>query len=111
MTHRFALRRTATAFALPLTAAALLICGPALAADAAAAQSLARQNNCFKCHDVDTKKVGPAWKEVAVKYKGNKDAEAKLIKHLTGGSPDHPTIKARSPDDTTNLVGWILTLQ
>ena len=111
MIDRLAFHRTATAAAFSLAAAALFTCGPALAADAAAAQSLARQNNCFKCHDVDTKKVGPAWKEVAVKYKGNKEAEAKLVKHLTGGSPDHPTIKARSPDDTTNLVGWILTLQ
>ena len=101
-------------------ATALLASGEALGADAAAAQALARQNNCFKCHAIDKKKDGPAWKEVAAKYKGNKDAEAKLYKHLTSGEKakfedgheeDHPIIKAKSPDDTKNLVNWILTLQ
>jgi len=94
--------------------------GAVLAADAAAAQALARQNNCFKCHAVDKKKEGPAWKEVAVKLKSDKDAEAKLYKHLTTGpkvkfedghEEDHPIIKAKSPDDTKNLVAWILSLQ
>jgi cytochrome c len=82
----------------------------AAAADADAAQGLARQNNCFKCHAVDTKKMGPAWKDVAAKYKGNKDAEAKLVKHLTTGPDGHPVIKAKSPDDTKNLAAWILSL-
>ena len=93
--------------------------GAALAADAAAAQALARQNNCFKCHAVDKKKEAPAWKDVAAKLKSDKDAEAKLIKHLTTGpkvkfedghEEDHPIIKSKSPDDTKNLVHWILSL-
>ena len=110
MTDGMALRRNAVAGAIAL-ATGLLATPAALAADAAAAQALARQNNCFRCHDVEAKKVGPAWKEVAVKYKGNKDAEATLVKHLTGGSPDHPAIKARNPDDSKNLVAWILELK
>jgi len=52
--------------------------------------------------------------------KSDKDAEAKLTKHLTTGpkakfedghEEDHPIIKAKSPDDTKNLVQWILSLQ
>ena len=82
----------------------------ASAADAEAAQALARQNNCYKCHAVDTKKVGPAWKDVAAKLKGDKDAQAKLIKHLTTGPDGHPVIKAKSPEETKNLVDWILSL-
>lgn len=105
--------------ALSFFAAALAVPGAALAADAAAAQALARQNNCFKCHAIDKKKEGPAWKEVAAKLKTDKDAEAKLTKHLTTGpkvkfedghTEDHPILKAKSPDETKNLVSWLLSL-
>jgi len=89
---------------------ALLTPIAAAAADADAAQALARQNNCFKCHAVETKKVGPSWKEVAAKLKGDEEAQVKLIKHLTTGPNDHPVIKAKSPEDTKNLVDWILSL-
>jgi len=111
--------RNALCAALSIAVAAMLASGGAFAADAAAAQALARQNNCFKCHAVDKKKEGPAWKEVAAKLKSDNDAEAKLIKHLTTGpkvkfedghEEDHPIIKAKSPDDTKNLVQWILSL-
>jgi len=105
--------------ALSIAVAAMLTPAAAVALDATAAQALARQNNCFKCHAVDKKKEGPAWKEVAAKLKSDKDAEAKLTKHLTSGpkvkfddghEEDHPIIKAKSPDDTKNLVQWILSL-
>ena len=105
--------------ALSIAVAAMLTPAAAVAVDATAAQALARQNNCFKCHAVDKKKEGPAWKEVAAKLKSDKDAEAKLTKHLTSGpkvkfddghEEDHPIIKAKSPDDTKNLVQWILSL-
>lgn len=88
------------------------------AADEEAARSLARQNNCFKCHGVDKKKDGPAWKEVAAKYKGKADAEEKLIHHITSGEKakfedgheeDHKIIKANAAE-TKNLVEWILSL-
>ena len=89
------------------------------AVDEAAAQALAKKNDCFKCHAVDKKKEGPAWKDVAAKMKSDKDAEAKLTKHLTTGpkvkfedghQEDHPVLKSKSPDDTKNLVQWILSL-
>ena len=102
-----------------MAAASLLLPLEAVGADAAAAQALARQNNCFKCHAVDKKKEGPAWKDVAAKMKSDKDAEAKLTKHLTTGpkvkfedghTEDHPIIKSKTPEDTKNLVDWILSL-
>jgi len=97
---------------LSLAAAAMLAPVGAHAADAEAAQGLAKQNNCFKCHAIDKEKVGPAWKDVAAKNKGNKDAEAKIIKHLTAGGSDgkHPVVKAKSPDEVKNLADWILSL-
>ena len=97
---------------LSLAAATMLVPAAALAVDVDAAKELARQNNCFRCHAVDKEKVGPAWKDVAAKLKGNKDAEAMLIKHLTGAGkdPNHPVVKAKSPDDVKNLADWILSL-
>jgi cytochrome c len=105
--------------AASIAAVALLASGEALAADAAAAEGMARQNKCFMCHAVDKKKVATAWKDVAAKYKGDKDAEAKLYTHLTSGpkvkSEDgsemtHPMVKSKNPDDIKNLVAWILSL-
>ena len=46
---------------------------------------LAQSKNCLACHAVDKKLVGPAYTEVAKKYKGNKDAEAMLIKKVING--------------------------
>ena len=112
--------RPSRVVAATLAVGALAFAAGAGAADEAAARGLARQSNCFKCHAIDKKKDGPAWKDVAAKMKGTKDAEAKLYTHLTTGpkvkfedghEEDHPIIKAKSPDDTKNLVGWILTLQ
>jgi cytochrome c len=105
-------RLTKTLATLSFAAAAMLASGGARAVDADAAQGLAKQNNCFKCHAVDKEKVGPAWKDVAAKNKGNKDAEAKIIKHLTAGGSDgkHPVVKAKSPDEVKNLADWILSL-
>jgi len=103
-------RPAAALAAFSFATAALLVPSAAFGADADGAQTLARQNNCFKCHAVDKDKVGPAWKDVAAKYKGKPDAEAKLYTHLTTGPKDHPIVKAKSPDDTKNLVSWILSL-
>ena len=96
---------------LSFAAAAMLAPAAAHAVDADAAQGLARQNNCYRCHSVDKAKMGPAWKDVAAKLKGNKDAQAELIKHLTGkgADPNHPVAKG-SADDVKNLADWILSL-
>lgn len=92
------------------------------AADMDAAKALARTNNCFKCHAISRDKDGPAWNKVAAKYKGNPDAEAKLIHHLTSGEMvkladgsqvHHEIIKTDPANDTAqikNLVDWILSL-
>lgn len=88
--------------------------------DVGAAQTLARQSNCLKCHAVDVKKLGPAWKDVAAKYLGNVGAEDKLYQHVTTGRKAkfedgheeiHPIVKTRDPDRINNLVNWILSLK
>jgi len=60
----------------------------ALAAGAVNAQSgadVARAKGCLGCHDLDKKKVGPAFKDVAAKYKGDKKAEDGLVAKLKEG--------------------------
>lgn len=97
----------------------VLFSASALAADADAAKTLARQSNCFKCHAMEKKKEGPAWHDVAVKYKGKPEAEAKLIHHITSGEKakfddgheeDHAIVKSKDPNQIKNLVDWILSL-
>jgi cytochrome c len=65
-----------------VAAAGLMVAGSAMAAEMPA---LAKKNNCTACHAIDKKVVGPAWAEVAKKYKGQADAEAKLIVKVSKG--------------------------
>jgi cytochrome c len=90
------------------------------AVDVEAAKTLARANNCFKCHGETKEKDGPAYNKVAEKYRGKAGAEEKLIHHLTSGEKvkfadgheeEHKNIKGKaSPDEIKNLADWILSL-
>ena len=77
------------------------------AGQAAAQEALAKSDGCLNCHAVDTKKMGPSFKDVAAKYKGKADAEATLTAKITKGE-GHPATKA-SPDDAKALVKWVLS--
>ena len=95
-------------FAL-MTAAAFV---PALAD-----QALATAKNCMACHAVDKKLVGPAYKDVAAKYTGQKDAVDKLaVKIQKGGSgvwgpvpmPANPQV---SEAEAKKLAAWVLGMK
>lgn len=75
---------------------------------AVAQEDLAKSSGCLNCHAIDTKKVGPAFKDVAAKYKGKADAEATLVAKVSGAK-GHPSVKA-SPDDVKTLVKWVLSM-
>lgn len=75
---------------------------------ASAQEALAKSSGCLNCHAVDTKKMGPSFKEIAAKYKGKADAAAKLETSLTSAK-GHPAVKA-SADDVKSLVKWILAM-
>ena len=75
---------------------------------AGAQEALAKSSGCLNCHAVDTKKAGPSFKDIAVKYKGKADAAAKLETSLASGK-GHPAVKA-SADDVKSLVKWILAM-
>ena len=98
-------------------AAGLSIAGGAQALDNAGAQALMKKDGCDSCHEIDKKLIGPAFRDVASKYKGDKDASIKLqnkVKkggaHVWGDIVMPPNILA-SDADIKALVDWILTLQ
>lgn len=90
----------------------------ALSSNAAfASEQLAKEKNCLACHAIDHKLVGPAYKDVAAKYKGDKSAEAKLATKIQkGGSgvwgaipmPANPQV---SDAEAKTLAKWILSLK
>ena len=94
-----------------------VIVGAALAAPAFANPDLAQKKNCMACHAVDKKLVGPAFKDVATKYAGDKEAVGKLTtKVVKGGSgvwgqipmPANPQV---SEAEAKQLVSWVLGLK
>jgi cytochrome c len=88
------------------------------AVDEAAAQALAKKNDCFKCHAVDKNKKGPSYKKIAAKYKEKKLGEKDAIKQMTtspkvkledGSEEDHKNIDTKDPAELSNLAQWILS--
>jgi cytochrome c len=72
-----------------------------------AQEDKAKAAGCMNCHAVDTKKVGPSFKDIAAKYKGNADAATKLVGEITSGK-GHPAVKA-SAEDVKGIVTWVLS--
>jgi len=99
-------------FALAATGALAVLAAPY---PAAASEALAKKHNCFACHQVSKKVVGPSYKDVAAKYASDKGAQAKLAEKVKKGGvgvwgqvPMPPN--AQVPDaDVQALVKWILS--
>lgn len=92
-----------------------LAAAASLTLPAMADQALATSKNCMACHAIDKKLVGPAYKDVAAKYAGDKGAADKLVaKVLKGGSgvwgpvpmPANPQV---SEAEAKKLVAWVLS--
>ena len=99
---------------------ALLLSPMASAADAAAAEALAKKEGCLKCHAVDKKKEAKSLKEISAKYKGKANAEATIAHHLTSGEKvklddgteeEHKIIKSKDKTEISNMIQWILSLK
>lgn len=96
------------------TAFALLAAGLVAAGSASANEELAKKSACTACHAVDKKLVGPSYKDIAAKYKGQKDAEAKLIEKVkkggvgVWGQVPMPANAAVKDEDIKTLVKWVL---
>ena len=91
-------------FAIALAVAALGFPLAAQAQDTKAGESAIKASGCLKCHSVSAEKDGPSYKAVAAKYKGQKDAAAKLEKFVSGHQGG---VKAK--DQTKNVVAYILS--
>lgn len=93
----------------------LCAAGLALAGPAAADLKLAQKEGCLGCHAVDKKLVGPAWKDVAARYKGDAGAEAKLLKKVREGGKGNWGDIVQPPNTTTSdadlktLVKFVLS--
>ena len=94
---------------------ALALAGTAIALPAQADEALAKKHNCLACHQVDKKAIGPAYREIAKKYKGQNVAanlEQKVKKGGVGvwGQIPMPPNPAVPEGDVKKLVDWILKL-
>lgn len=104
---------------LMLAAGAVFTAGnvnPSIAADAKQAEGLLKKNNCTQCHGIDKKIVGPAYKDVAKKYKGQQGAAAALAKKVKEGGkgvwgpvPMPPNV-GTSEADIKQMIEFILSL-
>ena len=78
----------------------------AAAADEKLAQAEFKEHGCLVCHDVDKKKVGPAYKEVAAKNKGKKTEE--LMASMKS-KPVHKTVLQKTEDPSLKvIIEWVL---
>ena len=111
-----------------LFAAGLMLASPAFAEEDEAAEptdletaalALVEQHGCFTCHAIDHKVIGPAWKDVAAKYRGDPGAEDRLVKKVSNGGkgvwgntvampPFGPYVKEA---DIRTLVRFVLSLK
>jgi cytochrome c len=99
---------------MKIIATALIAAGVMVSAPAMASMDLAKKSNCMSCHQVDKKMVGPAYKDVAAKYKGDAGAVKMLAEKVKKGGkgvwgqiPMPPNAAVKDADIET-LVKWIL---
>lgn len=97
--------------------AALAAFGLLLAGSAGAQEKLAQSSGCMTCHGIDKKIIGPAYKDVAAKYRNDKGAEAKLVakvknggKGVWGDVPMPPNAHVKD-EDIKSIVHWVLSLK
>jgi cytochrome c len=101
-----------------IAGAALLVSGAAYAAlDNAKAEAMMKKDGCAACHSVEKKIVGPAYVDVAAKYRNDKNAVATLTKKIKEGGSGvwgqipMPPNAAVPEADVKELVAWILALK
>ena len=96
--------------------AVMAAAGIVMAGQAQADEALAKSKNCMACHAIDKKMVGPAYKDVAAKYKGDAKAPAMLAEKIKAGGkgvwgqipmpPNNVT-----PEEASKLAAWVLALK
>jgi cytochrome c len=79
------------------------------AASAQSGAEVVKAKGCLNCHDMDAKKVGPSFKEIATKHRGNKEAGDKLVAALRDGK-GHMKVAA-SDAEIKAAVQYVLALK
>ncbi len=96
-------------------AATVSVLAMGVSISAQASEDLAKKSGCTACHAIDKKILGPAYKDVAAKYKGDAKAEAMLVEKVKKGGAGnwgqvpmtpHPAL---SDAEIKTLVKWVLT--
>ena len=96
---------------------AVLMSTLVVTAPAFADEALAKSKNCLACHAIDKKVVGPAYKDVAKKYVGQKDAADKIAARIRGGGSGvwgavpMPANAQVSEAEAKKLSAWVLSLK
>lgn len=107
------MKSTFSTLTLPLTVAAF--CSVSMSANAN--EAILRKAGCFVCHSVEAKRIGPAYKDVAARYRGDDSTPAKLFNKVRqGGAGNWGDIPMTPhPDDTISddalkvAIQWILS--
>lgn len=93
---------------------AALMCAGTAQADAG--RALAERSVCLACHQVDSKRVGPSFRDIALRYAGNEAAVDYLARTIRDGSRGRwgaipmPAQRHVDPATAVQLAQWILTL-
>ena len=106
---------------MKLTSVILGVAALLFSVSASADLDLAKKSGCLACHSVEKKIVGPAWKDVAAKYKGDAGAKDRLVgkvkkggkgnwTKVTGGAPMPPYSPRVSDENIGKLVDFIMGL-
>lgn len=80
-------------------------------------EALMKRSGCFRCHAVERAKIGPAYKDVAARYRGIGDAEQRIVIHLTtnpkikldGQEEEHVSMSKATEADVRGVASWILS--
>jgi len=94
--------------------AMMMAAGVAMSGQVLADEALAKAKGCMNCHKIDAKLVGPAYKDVAAKYKADKTAPAKLAAKVKAGGKGAWGEVPMPPNNVTDdeakkLVAWVLS--
>lgn len=97
------------------TVALMAVAGLAISGQAAADEALAKAKNCLTCHNAAVKIVGPSYKDVAAKYKGDAGAAAKLAAKIKAGGKGVWGEVPMPPNNVTDeeamkLAKWVLSM-